>query len=66
MVFPLFLSVLMAAGPQAEYVAGLGWVNSKIVSHCLVAVGVPETDYLTDRSWEEFQDCVNARRGRRR
>jgi hypothetical protein len=56
----------MAAGPQAEYVAGLGWVNSKIVSHCLVAVGVPETDWLSDRSWEEFQDCVNARRSRRR
>ena len=56
----------MAAGPRTEYVAGLGRVDSKIVSHCLIEAGAPEVDYLHDASWELFSDCVNARRGSRR
>jgi hypothetical protein len=58
-------SALLAAGPKSEFVDGLGWVNSKIVSHCLIVVGVPEVDWLQDSSWEQFGDCVNGLRHRK-
>lgn len=61
----LATSLLIAKAPS-EYVSGIGWVNSKIVSHCLVTVGVPETDHLHDHTWEQFQDCVTTLRSRRR
>ena len=61
----LLSSVLLATVPF-DYVDGIGKVPSKVVSHCLVQVGVPEVDYLHDGSWEEFSDCVNSMWRRRR
>jgi hypothetical protein len=66
MIVPLFLSVVLASAPTTEWVDGIGRVDSKLVSHCLVVVGVPEVDLLYDASWEHFNDCVNSGRSRQR
>ena len=54
----LMLTGLVTFG-QVQFVSGLGKVPTKIVTQCLIVVGVEEVDFLTDRKWESFQDCVN-------
>ena len=60
----LILTGLMSFG-QVQFVEGVGKVPVKIVSHCLVVVGVPEVDWLSDGKWESFQDCVNYLRSKK-
>ena len=60
----LILTGLVTFG-QVQFVDGLGKVPVKIVSHCLVVVGVPEVDWLSDHKWESFQDCVNYLRSKK-
>jgi len=54
----LILTGLLSFG-QVQFVEGLGRVPVKIVTQCLIVVGVEEVDFLYDRKWESFQDCVN-------
>ena len=60
----LVLTGLMSFG-QVQFVEGLGKVPTKIVTQCLIVVGVEETDLLYDRKWESFQDCVNYLRSKK-
>ena len=60
----LILTGLMSFG-QVQFVEGLGRVPVKIVTHCLVVVGVPEVDWLSDHMWESFQDCVTYLRSKK-
>ena len=60
----LILTGLMSFG-QVQFVEGLGRVPVKIVTHCLVVVGVPEVDWLSDHKWESFQDCVTYLRSKK-
>jgi len=41
-----------------EYVDGIGWLPTVVVSTCLQAAGEEEADALHDASWEEFLACV--------
>ena len=50
----------IAAGK--EYVDGLGWLPTTVVSTCLQAAGEEDTDALHDASWEEFLACVGDHR----
>ena len=60
----LILTGLLSFG-QVQFVDGLGRVPVKIVTHCLVVVGVPEVDWLSDGKWESFQDCVTYLRSKK-
>ena len=60
----LVLIGLMSFG-QVQFVEGLGKVPTKIVTKCLIVVGVEEVDFLYDRKWESFQDCVNYLRSKK-
>ena len=60
----LVLIGLMSFG-QVQFVEGLGKVPTKIVTQCLIVVGVEEVDFLYDRKWESFQDCVNYLRSKK-
>ena len=52
------------AAPAAgeEYVDGLGWLPTTVVSTCLRAAGEEDTDTLHDASWEDFLACVGDHR----
>jgi hypothetical protein len=41
-----------------QNVSGIGKVPTKVVTQCLINVGVEEVDFLTDWKWDSFQDCV--------
>ena len=58
------LTGLMSFG-QVQFVSGLGKVPVKIVTQCLIVVGVEEVDFLYDRKWESFQDCVTYLRSKK-
>jgi len=60
----LMLTGLLSFG-QVQFVSGLGRVPVKIVTQCLIVVGVEEVDFLYDRKWESFQDCVNYLRSKK-
>ena len=60
----LILTGLVTFG-QVQFVDGLGKVPVKIVTQCLIVVGVEEVDFLTDLKWESFQDCVNYLRSKK-
>jgi len=53
----LILGGLITFG-QMQNVSGIGRVPSRIVTQCLINVGVEEVDWLQDQKWEDFQDCV--------
>ena len=53
----LILGGLITFG-QMQNVSGIGKVPTKVVTQCLINVGVEEVDWLQDQSWENFQDCV--------
>ena len=60
----LILTGLVTLG-RIQFVDGLGKVPTKIVTQCLIVVGVEEVDFLYDRKWESFQDCVNYLRSKK-
>ena len=60
----LILTGLVTFG-QVQFVDGLGKVPVKIVTQCLIVVGVEEVEFLYDRKWESFQDCVNYLRSKK-
>ena len=51
-----------AIAESREYVDGLGWLPTAVVSNCLQAAGEEDTDALHDASWEEFLACVGDHR----
>ena len=53
----LILTGLVTFG-QMQNVSGIGRVPTRIVTQCLINVGVEEVDWLQDQKWEDFQDCV--------
>jgi len=53
----LILAGLVTLG-QMTNVSGIGKVPTKVVTQCLINVGVEEVDFLTDWKWESFQDCI--------
>ena len=53
----LILTGLVTFG-QMQNVSGIGKVPTKVVTQCLINVGVEEVDFLTDWKWDSFQDCV--------
>jgi hypothetical protein len=53
----LILGGLITFG-QMQVVDGIGKVSTKVVTQCLINVGVEEVDWLQDQKWEDFQDCV--------
>ena len=53
----LILAGLVTLG-QMTNVSGIGKVPTKVVTQCLINVGVEEVDWLQDQKWEDFQDCV--------
>ena len=53
----LILGGLITFG-QMQNVSGIGRVPTRIVTQCLINVGVEEVDWLPDQKWESFQDCV--------
>ena len=63
MLASLLLAAAVKVAAPRIYVDGYGWVRGKTVGHCLVVVGAPHVDTLTDRKWEEFTDCVTANGG---
>jgi hypothetical protein len=59
------LTLTLSQGATAagkEYVDGLGWLPTAVVSNCLRAAGEGDTDALHDESWEEFLACVGDHR----
>ena len=60
----LILTGLVTFG-QMQFVSGLGKIPTKIVTQCLIVVGVEEVDWLSDGKWESFQDCVNYLRSKK-
>lgn len=50
-----------AIAGSSEWVEGLGWVPSTVVTDCLGAVGAVETDELHDAQWDDFFGCVGNR-----
>jgi len=53
----LILAGLVTLG-QMTNVSGIGRVPTKVVTQCLINVGVEEVDWLQDQKWEDFQNCV--------
>ena len=53
----LILGGLITFG-QMQNVSGIGKVPTKVVTQCLINVGVEEVDWLQDQKWESVQDCV--------
>jgi hypothetical protein len=53
----LILTGLVTFG-QMTNVSGIGKVPTKVVTQCLINVGVEEVDWLQDQKWDDFQDCV--------
>jgi len=53
----LILAGLVTLG-QMTNVSGIGRVPTRIVTQCLINVGVEEVDWLQDQKWEDFQNCV--------
>lgn len=55
------ISIALTQGATAagkEFVEGIGWLPTTVVSACLQAAGEEDTDALHDASWEEFLACV--------
>ena len=55
------LTLTLTQGANAagrEFVDGIGWLPTVVVSTCLRAAGEEDTDALHDESWEEFLACV--------
>jgi hypothetical protein len=51
------LALALTQGAK-DYVDGLGWLPTTVVSTCLRAAGEENTDALHDASWDVFLACV--------